>query len=122
MTPCAGRSIMVIGFDANFCYLMHRFGQISACPVVFARQDEDILSQVRASRPWVIFLEVVHTGSFASRLCQQLKADRETGAIPVIICSWQGEDWRGGPERADFYVRLPILYEHFKAALEHIAE
>ncbi len=120
MASRARPSIMVIGFDADFCYLMQRFGRISAHPLILARQDEDILAQVCENQPEVIFLEIVHPGRFAWTLFTQLKSHPKTRSIPIIICSWQEEEPQDGQENADYYLRLPILYEHFTAALEHI--
>jgi DNA-binding response OmpR family regulator len=46
-----------------------------------------------------------------------LKSDPEAGRIPVIVCSWQDESVRGLAEGADVYLRMPILYNEFGAAL-----
>jgi CheY-like chemotaxis protein len=46
-----------------------------------------------------------------------LKADPEVGKIPVIVCSWLDEEARGLTEGADIYLRMPILYADFEAAL-----
>jgi response regulator RpfG family c-di-GMP phosphodiesterase len=120
MTPRAKRRIMVIGFDENFCYLMQRYGRISACKLAFANQEEDILAQVQKNQPGVIFLEVAHPISFAWNLFKELKANQDTCHIPVVVCSWQGEDTNGEHESGDYYLRLPILYEHFKSALDNV--
>jgi CheY-like chemotaxis protein len=120
MTPRARRRIMVIGFDANFCYLMQRYGRISAHKLVFANHSEDILAQARKNKPGVIFLEVAHPATFAWNLLKDLKTDQDTCHIPIVICSWQGDEFSSKQESADFHLRLPILYENFKVALEHV--
>ncbi len=113
---------MVIGFDAHFCYLMQRYGRISAYELVVAKLDEDILAQVQEKQPGFIFLEVTHADSFVWDLFKQLKTKDDTRAIPIVVCSWQGVDLPDQPECADLYLRLPILYEHFKAALDQLSE
>jgi DNA-binding response OmpR family regulator len=120
MSLTAQRKIMVIGFDENFCYLMERFCRISACQLALANHQEDILVQVRRDQPAVIFLEVAHPTGPAWSMFAALKTCLETHAIPVVICSWQGEESDGQHPGADYYLRLPILYEHFKSALEHV--
>jgi hypothetical protein len=46
-----------------------------------------------------------------------LKTDPEVGKIPVIVCSWLDEEMRVLAEGADIYLRLPILFADFEAAL-----
>jgi len=99
---------------------MQRYGRISAHKLTLAKHDEDILTQVRQNRPGVIFLEVAHPGGYAWNLINEIKINQDTCDIPVVICSWQDEELHGEHNSADFYLRLPILYEHFKSALEHI--
>lgn len=122
MAPRARLSILVIGFDANFCYLMQRYGRISAHKLVLVKHDDDILAQVRKNQPGVIFLEIAHPGNYAWNLFKELKDNQDTCDIPIIVCSWQGEELRAEHDDADFYLRLPILYEHFKSALESVGE
>src|SRR5512145_2607676 len=106
MTSGARHSILVIGFDANFCYLMERYGLLSTYPLAFADHNEDILAQVKARRPDLIFLEVVHPGNFAQKLMKDIKANRETCHIPIVVCSWQdSEELCLGQENADFHLR-----------------
>ena len=111
---------MVIGFDANFCYLMQRYGQLSAHELVIAKHDEDILAQVQKNNPGVIFLEVSHPGHFAWTLFHELKTNQETHCIPIIVCSWQGIELPDDQPCAGFHLRLPILYEHFNAVLNDV--
>jgi two-component SAPR family response regulator len=109
---------MVIGFDANFCYLMQRYGRISAHQLVFADHNEDIIVQVRKSKPSVIFLEIVQSGSYMGSLVSDLKANSDTCHIPIVICSWLEDEHSRLQEKADIYLRLPILYENYKTALD----
>jgi response regulator RpfG family c-di-GMP phosphodiesterase len=120
MAPTARWNIMVIGFDANFCYLMQRYGRISAHELMIAKHDEDILVQVQQNQPGVIFLEVAHPGSFAWDLFKELKSHTDTCNIPIILCSWQGVELPDRQACPDLHLRLPILYEHFTAALNSV--
>ena len=122
MSPGANSGIMVIGFDANFCYLMQRYGRISAHKLIFAHHDEDFLAQVHNNQPGVIFIEVDNQASFAWNLLRELKSNQDTCKIPIILCSWQAEEQNSDQYHADFYLRLPILYEHYKAALDLVGD
>lgn len=120
MDQRAKRRIMVIGFDENFCYLMKRYGRISSCKLTFANQEEDILTQVQEYKPGVIFLEVAHPETYALNLFKELKANQDTCQIPVVVCSWQGDEDGEVQKSGDYFLRLPILYEHFISALENV--
>jgi PleD family two-component response regulator len=111
---------MIIGFDANFCYLMQRYGRISTRQLVFADHNEDLLAQARKNKPGVIFLEISHADSYAWKIFKELKSHPDTSHIPVVICSWQEDELRSEQACADYYLRLPILYEHFIDALAHV--
>jgi CheY-like chemotaxis protein len=120
MTPRAKPRIMVIGFDANFCYLMQRYGRLSAHQLVFADHHEDIIAQARKSKPGVIFLELTQPGSYIWSLVSDLKANPNTCHIPIVICSWQEEECADSQKNADVYLRLPILYENYQNAIEQV--
>lgn len=112
--------VMVIGFDANFCYLMQRFGRVNSHPVVFADPNQDIISQALQHRPSVIFLEAAQPGKVANALICSLKGHPETCQIPVVICYWQEDVVNNLQHCADITLQLPILYENYSAVLTKV--
>lgn len=112
---------MVIGFDANFCYLMQRYGRVNSHKLVFADPNQDIITQARNFKPGVIFLEAVLPGKFANDLICSLKNHPDSSHIPIVICYWQEEVISTFQSCADIYLRLPILYENYTTALSQVA-
>jgi hypothetical protein len=120
MVPRTAPRIMVIGFDANFCYLMQRFGRVNNHPLVFADPNQDIIDQTRKNQPTVIFLEAAQPGNVANALICDLKNQPDTRLIPVVICYWQEEVISTLQSCADIYLRLPILFENYTAVLAQV--
>jgi CheY-like chemotaxis protein len=120
MDKTSSNQIMVVGRDAHFMYLMQRYVRRSAHKIISANQGEDVLGLARCKKPVAIVLEVDLPETIGWHTLRALKSDPEAGGIPVIVCSWLDEEARGLAEGADIYLRLPILYEDFGAALAHI--
>jgi DNA-binding response OmpR family regulator len=117
MDQTTNNRIMVIGGDAHFSYLMQRYVRTSAHQIVFASLGEDVLAQARCEKPAAIVLVVDPPEAVGWQTLQGLKADHEAGKIPVIVCSWLDEEAHSLDLGADFYLRMPILYADFEAAL-----
>lgn len=120
MDQIAKKQIMIVGKDSRFSYLLQRFVRTSAHRVILVNLSDDVLSLVRCEKPVAIVLEVDVPESVGWHTLRTLKSDSEAGRIPVIVCSWLDESARGLAEGADVYLRMPILYKEFGAALAAI--
>lgn len=116
----AAASIMVIGYDSDFCYLMRRYVIKSAHRVVFSHLGQDAPALARREKPAAIVLEVDASGAICWDVLRALKAGRGTRDIPVLVCSWLDQEKRSLEEGADVYLQKPILYEDFVAALTNV--
>ena len=117
MDQTSKNGIMIVGGDSHFSYLMQRYVKRSAHNIIFANLGEDLPALTRCEKPVAIVLEVDLPETIGWQILRALKADPEAGKIPVIVCSWLDEEVRGLGEGADFYLRMPILYSDFEAAL-----
>jgi CheY-like chemotaxis protein len=115
-----GDKIMVVGDDSSFCYLMRRYALKSAHPIVFAYLGEDALALAQRENPAAIVLEVGLPGTMGWDVLRLLRAHQATCNIPVVLCSWLDEGDCSLHEDADVYLRKPILYEDFLAALADV--
>jgi urea transport system substrate-binding protein len=120
MDQVKGATIMVVGDDSSFCYLMRRYANKSTHQIVFAYSGEEALTLARREKPAVVVLEVGRPGTMGWNVLQALRADQATCNIPVVLCSWWDEEDQGLEEGADVYLRKPILYEDFVAALTDV--
>jgi len=111
---------MVIGDDTSFCYLMQRYAQKAACPVVTAHFADDALSIALHQTPLVVIVELDTPGDKGFEILSALRAHPLTRAIPVILCSWTEEADYCLDEGAAVYLRKPILYDDFQAALTDV--
>jgi len=120
MDQAEDTSIMVIGIDSHFCYLMRRYVKKSQHPIVFAYIGEDALAMAKRSGPAAIVLEVDQPDRSGWKLLHMLKSDSLTQHIPVVLCSWTEDEQNGLSEGADAFLRKPILFNDFTNALETI--
>jgi urea transport system substrate-binding protein len=120
MDQVTGATIMVVGDDSSFCYLMRRYANKSTHRIVFAYSGEEALALAWRETPAVVVLEVGRPGTMGWSVLQALRADQVTRDIPVVLCSWWDEEEQGLEEGADVYLRKPILYEDFLTALADV--
>jgi len=111
---------MVVGDDASFCYLMQRYAQKAAYPLIMAHFAEDTLDIALHQAPAVIIVELDTPGEKGIEVLNALKAHPATRAIPIILCSWSDETERCLDEGSAIYLRKPILYDDFQAALTDV--
>ena len=117
MERIANNRIMIVGGDTHFSYLMQRYVRTSAHPLISANLGDDILTLARCERPAAIILEVDLPETIGWHTLRALKTDQEVSKIPVIVCSWLDEEARSLEQGANLYLRMPILYADFEAAL-----
>jgi PleD family two-component response regulator len=113
-------SIMVIGEDANFCYLMRRYVLKTKHQIVFSFLGEDVLAIAEREKPIAIIIEINASSSESWRLLQSVKSNLLTKKIPVILCSWQDEEKQSLEKGANAFLHMPILYDDFQAKLATI--
>lgn len=111
-------SILVIGNNAHFCYLMRRYIRKCMYQPLFSSVGEEALAIAQREKPVAIVLEVDHLGSSSWQILHALKGVPDTRSIPVVLCSWQEDAQSGLQEGAAACLRMPILYEDFRAALK----
>ncbi|HOU12036.1 MAG TPA: response regulator [Anaerolineae bacterium] len=112
--------LLVVGDDASFCYLMQRYAQKAACPVVTAHFADDALDIALRQTPLVVIVELDTPGDKGLHILNALKAHPLTRSIPVILCSWTAEADPCLDEGAALYLRKPILYDDFQTALADV--
>jgi CheY-like chemotaxis protein len=86
---------------------------------VSAHLEEEALELARRERPAVILVDVVQAETGGQGVLRALKADPDTRAIPVVMCSGWDEGlafWFG--LGAHDYVQKPVNYERFAAMLK----
>jgi CheY-like chemotaxis protein len=120
MNRASPGSIMVIGNDAHFCYLMQSYIRESSRQVLVATFLDEPLALAQREQPVAIILEIDHPGNVAWFLLHELRSDTTTHRIPVVLCSWMDEQKRGLEEGATACLRMPILYKDFISALTDI--
>lgn len=116
----AAESILVVGHDANFQYLMRRYASQSAYRVVFAGLEENALLLAHDQHPAAIILALDLSENSSWDLLHALKADHDTCGIPVVLCTWLDEDERALSEGASLCLHMPAMLYDFQTALARV--
>jgi len=117
MSRTAPASILVVGDDTHFCYLMQRYIKYTAHQITFAFLGDDMLEIAQREKPVAVILQLQLSGNTGWKILHTLKNDPTTKEIPVLLCSWSDDEKRSFEEGADSFLRMPILYQDFQAAL-----
>ncbi len=120
MSQRVSASILVIGTDLHFCYLMRRYVRKSAHPLLFSAPDEAALDLIEREKPAIIVMEAGLLDPKGRQMIKTLKENEYTCEIPIVLCSWQDEVAHKPEEGADVYLRMPILYGDFIATLDNL--
>jgi chemotaxis family two-component system response regulator PixH len=91
--------------------------------VTTAESGEEALDKLKGSIPDIIILDVVLPGKSGFEICREIKADTNTGKVPVIICSTKGSEmdkfW-GMKQGADAYIPKPVDKEEFFSTVKRL--
>jgi CheY-like chemotaxis protein len=110
--------LMVVEDDSQSLYLIERYANTSGCRLVSAWGGKDALTLAQQAHPTLILLDIVLSGMMGWEVLQILRADPLTCDIPIIICSALDEADRAQEAGAVGYLRKPVYYQDFVAALK----
>jgi CheY-like chemotaxis protein len=117
MTTGLAPTLLVVGDDASFRYLIKRYAKKVACDVRFVPLTDDVVASVLREAPCVVMLELDTPDARGREVLDALRLHPETRQIPVIACSWISELEAALEEGAAHFMQKPILYDDFQAVL-----
>ena len=120
MTAAPACIVMIVGVDSDFVYLMQYYAKKSGCQAIVAPPEGETLGLAKQRNPELIVLEADLADAIGWDVLRSLKADPATQRIPVAVCSWLDDEESELAEGAAIYLKKPILYADFLAALEGI--
>jgi len=88
-------------------------------------EGTDAAAWARQHKPDIILLDLMLPGRNGYDICQELKLDRETNRIPIVICTarTQHEDLvRGLRVGANFYLTKPFALDQLRHAVDHVLQ
>lgn len=102
------RRILVVEDDRDIAELISRSLATSGYEVTVASRARDAIDQARAHRPDLITLDIYLPDADGFEVLQQLKTDRDTASIPVVIVSVMPDHREGLRLGAVDYLTKPI--------------
>ena len=113
-------SILVVGEDSHFCYLLQSYMRSSAYQILFASSGSSAFEIAQCEKLAAIVVDLDSPAQHGWNLLRTLKVCLETQSIPIITCTWLDQQERCAQEGADAYLRMPILYADFRRALSQV--
>jgi chemotaxis family two-component system response regulator PixH len=114
-------TVLIIGSDAQFIYLMRYYTGTIGHQAVVASINGDVVTLAAQKGPAVIVLDPDLMEPVSHDILQALKTDRSTCDIPVLVCSWRDKETSALAQEADSYLQKPVSYEGFLGALKEVA-
>ena len=128
MEKAKGR-ILVVEDEAMIAKTIRMALQADGFDVDMAEDGLEALKQVRKDPPDLILLDVMLPKFDGFRVCRLIKFDKNTGHIPIILCSARNSEAdreKGRKAGADDYVLKPFnledLLENVRGRLEAHAQ
>jgi DNA-binding response OmpR family regulator len=103
--------ILVVEDSADIAELIRHYLERAGHTIEIATSGSDVLPRARANAPDLVLLDLMLPGMDGLLVCQALRRDRTTAAIPVIMLTARGEEAdrvRGLELGADDYVTKPF--------------
>lgn len=113
-------TILVIGTDTYFCYLLSRYVRASAHELMISAFDQNAVEVAQREKPVLIIIEDVLPKIKGREIIEKFKANETTCKIPVVSCSWHNPETEEGKGGADYWLHMPILFGDFKAILDNL--
>lgn len=112
--------ILVVERDPHVRELEAHFLNQAGFSVVFAENGESALENARRIAPDIVITEILVAGLDGLTLCRQLKADRQTRGIAVLVFSILSAAGRANEEGADAFLRKPLADRVLIDTVEHL--
>jgi two-component system alkaline phosphatase synthesis response regulator PhoP len=103
--------ILIVEDDRDIAHLIAHYLQKAGHAVDTLTSGAAAVAQARAAQPDLVILDIMLPGMDGMMVCQALRSDRQTAAVPIIMLTARGEeaDRIAGLELgADDYVTKPF--------------
>ncbi|MCG8362745.1 MAG: response regulator [Pseudanabaenales cyanobacterium] len=97
--------------------------QQSGITVLGVQSSEEALLEIQAKLPDMVFLDVVLPGQSGFEFCRDLKTNKKTQDIPIVLCSNKSTEadklW-GSMLGADAYLSKPVDQQQLAEAIQQV--
>jgi len=112
---------LCVELDADFYYLIRSYAERCGLRAEMAQRGTDVIDHVSKQHPAALVFEVDHPGrDTAFAKLGEIKSNPTTQSIPVVVFSWMEDEESALDRGADFFVRKPVMFADFLAALTKV--
>jgi chemotaxis family two-component system response regulator PixH len=116
-------TVLVVEDALTDMEILSRYLQKAGYFVMNAKTSEEALEKIEASKPDIIFLDVILPGKSGFEICREIKTNPVTSKIPVVFCSTKNSEvdkmW-GNMLGASAYISKPINQEELITTLQSL--
>lgn len=109
--------VLLIDEDPAFVYLIKRYGQMCACPVVSFPTLAAARQVIEVAPPALVMVHVAPPAFEGVRTVRALKAGSATQQIPLLACGAITDAPIAREAGADYWLSKPVMYDDFHAVL-----
>ena len=124
--PVAARPVLVVDDDPYITEVLIYTLRREAWAVETASDGEQAIKQIRARRPWLVFLDICLPGKTGTEVCQAVKADPALADTYIIMLTGRGleeEDQAlARSAGADEYLTKPFSPRAIAARVKSLAQ
>ena len=114
------RAILVVEDDAQARFVYERSFRHSAYRLLFARSLREARAMMQTASPRAIILDIVLRGEDTWSWLAELKEERATESVPVIVVTTVADERKGLALGADAYFQKPVEHETLLRALDRL--
>ncbi|MDF5722900.1 MAG: response regulator [Rhizonema sp. PD37] len=104
-------TILLVEDSLTETEMLTRTLRLAGLMVVSVTSGEEALIKLQSQKPDLMIIDVILPGQSGFELCHEIKTNKSTQQIPVVICSTKGTDvdklW-GSMLGADAYIPKPV--------------
>ncbi|MBI1367739.1 MAG: response regulator [Planctomycetes bacterium] len=104
-------SILIVDDNQQNCELLQAYLEVLPCKIATAHDGIEALAMIEQSKPDLILLDVMMPRMSGFEVCQKLKTDPSTRAIPIIMVTALnelGDIERGVESGTDDFLTKPV--------------
>ena len=121
----AQKKVMIVDDDVDVSYNLTAVLENAGFEVVCYVDGQSALNHIKEQRPDIVLLDVMMPGISGFDVCEKIKSDPDTAAIPVIMLTGKdmGEDLEMAmKKKADWFIAKPPDNKYLINRIEHFLE
>ena len=111
-------TVLLIAVDSQLAYVLQRYADSYGARLVAVDFQAPVVALAAHTKPTLILLALTEVEQHDRVTLRALRADPQTRAIPIVLCTVHEIDRHGWAAEADQVLVQPVMYADFAALLD----